>query len=293
MKRNPCMGGALNSLRPFPKKRERRQWRPRRAQFQDRVITVTGATTEATFETRLGNRFSLRRATHRPGTILLEPSHDGRSALADERVIGQSGRRMARLDVPTLIVSDAAAFRAWLDANRDGSEGVWLVLAKKGMTEPTSLTYAQALEEALCQGWIDGQKRSRDATTFAQRFTPRRRTSQWSKRNLRIAEELIAEGRMLPAGLAEIDQAKADGRWAAAYSGQAEASVPADLAAALSANPAAEKMFADLNGANRYAVLYRIETAKRAETRSRRIDQFVEMLARGETIHPQQRARPK
>ena len=114
---------------------------------------------------------------------------------------------MARLDVPTLIVSDAAAFRAWLDANRDGSEGVWLVLAKKGMTDPTSLTYAQALEEALCQGWIDGQKRSRDATTFAQRFTPRRRTSQWSKRNLRIAEELIAEGRMLPAGLAEIDQA--------------------------------------------------------------------------------------
>jgi uncharacterized protein YdeI (YjbR/CyaY-like superfamily) len=200
---------------------------------------------------------------------------------------------MARLDVPTLIVSDAAAFRAWLDANRDRSEGVWLVLAKKGMTNPTSLTYAQALEEALCQGWIDGQKRSRDATTFAQRFTPRRRTSQWSKRNLRIAEELIAEGRMLPAGLAEIDQAKADGRWAAAYSGQAEASVPADLAAALSANPAAEKMFADLNGANRYAVLYRIETAKRAETRSRRIDQFVEMLARGETIHPQQRARPK
>ncbi len=168
-----------------------------------------------------------------------------------------------------------------------------MVLAKKGTTDPTSLTYAQALEEALCQGWIDGQKRSRDATTFAQRFTPRRRTSQWSKRNLRIAEELIAEGRMLPAGLAEIDQAKADGRWAAAYSGQAAASVPADLAAALSANPAAEKTFADLNGANRYAVLYRIETAKRAETRSRRIDQFVEMLARGETIHPQQRARPK
>ena len=151
-----------------------------------------------------------------------------------------------------------------------------MVLAKKGMTDPTSLTYAQALEEALCQGWIDGQKRSRDTTTFAQRFTPRRRTSQWSKRNLRIAEELIAEGRMLPAGLAEIDQAKADGRWAAAYSGQAEASVPADLAAALSANPAAEKMFADLNGANRYAVLYRIETAKRAETSSKRVAEALE-----------------
>jgi len=209
------------------------------------------------------------------------------------REIGQSGRRMAPLELPILIVPDVVAFRVWLGANRDGSEGVWLVLAKKGTTDPTSLTYAQALEEALCQGWIDGQKRSRDATTFAQRFTPRRRTSQWSKRNLGICEELIADGRMLPAGLAEIDQAKADGRWAAAYSGQAEASVPADLAAALSANPAAEKMFGELNGANRYAVLYRIETAKRAETRARRIDQFVEMLARGETIHPQQRARPK
>ena len=136
-----------------------------------------------------------------------------------------------------MIVADAAAFRGWLDANRDRSEGVWLVLAKKGMTDPTSLTYAQALEESLCQGWIDGQKRSRDATTFAERFSPRRRTSQWSKRNLRIAEELIAADRMLPAGLAEIDRAKADGRWAAAYSGQADASVPADLAAALSANP--------------------------------------------------------
>jgi uncharacterized protein YdeI (YjbR/CyaY-like superfamily) len=200
---------------------------------------------------------------------------------------------MPRLELPTLSVADAAAFRDWLDANRDGSDGVWLVLAKKNTTDPTSLTYAQGLEEALCQGWIDGQKRSRDATTFSQRFTPRRRTSQWSKRNVGIAERLIAERRMLPAGLAEIDQAKADGRWAAAYSGQAAATVPDDLAAALSANPAAEKMFAGLNGANRYAVLYRIENAKRADTRARRIDQFVEMLARGETIHPQQRARPK
>jgi uncharacterized protein YdeI (YjbR/CyaY-like superfamily) len=199
---------------------------------------------------------------------------------------------MTRLDAPTLLVSDAAALRDWLHANRDRSEGVWLVLAKKGTSDPTSLTYAQALEEALCQGWIDGQKRSRDATTFAQRFTPRRRTSRWSKRNVRISQELIAAGRMLPAGLAEIEEAKADGRWAAAYSGQANAAVPADLAAALSANAAARKMFADLNGANRYAVLYRIETAKRAETRARRIKQLVEMLARGETIHPQQRPRP-
>jgi uncharacterized protein YdeI (YjbR/CyaY-like superfamily) len=200
---------------------------------------------------------------------------------------------MARLEVPTLIVADVAAFRSWLGANSDGSEGVWLVLAKKGTTDPTSLTYAQALEEALCHGWIDGQKRSRDATTFTQRFTPRRRASAWSKRNVGIAEELIAAGRMQPAGLAEIERAQADGRWAAAYSGQAEASVPADFAAALAVNPAAEKMFAELNGANRFAIRYRIEAAKRAETRARRIDQFVEMLARGETIHPQQRPKPE
>jgi uncharacterized protein YdeI (YjbR/CyaY-like superfamily) len=194
---------------------------------------------------------------------------------------------MPRLDAPTLIVSDAAAFRDWLDTNKDSSGGVWLVLAKKNTTDPTSVTYAQALEEALCQGWIDGQKRSRDATTFTQRFTPRRRTSRWSKRNVDLAEGLIADGRMLPSGLVEIERAKADGRWAAAYSGQAAATVPADLAAALEANAAAGSAFSSLNGANRYSVLYRIETAKRAETRARRIDQFVEMLARGETIHPQ------
>ena len=139
----------------------------------------------------------------------------------------------------------------------------------------------------MCQGWIDGQKRSRDAATFTQRFTPRRRTSRWSKRNVDIADQLIADGRMLPSGLVEIERAKADGRWAAAYSGQAAATVPADLAAALEANAAAGSAFSSLNGANRYSVLYRIETAKRAETRARRIDQFVEMLARGETIHPQ------
>ena len=194
---------------------------------------------------------------------------------------------MPRPEAPTLIVSDAAAFRDWLDANQDGSGGVWLVLAKKNTTDPTSLTYAQALEEALCQGWIDGQKRSRDATTFTQRFTPRRRTSRWSKRNVDLAEGLIAEGRMLPSGLAEIERAKADGRWAAAYSGQAAATVPADLATALAANAAAGSAFSSLSASNRYSVLYRIETAKRADTRARRIEQLIEMLARGDTIHPQ------
>ena len=209
------------------------------------------------------------------------------TAVPSHVLLGHDERLMPRLDVPTLIVADAAAFRDWLDANKDGSDGVWLVLAKKNTTDPTSLTYAQALEEALCQGWIDGQKRSRDPTTYSQRFTPRRRRSRWSKRNAGIAERLIAEGRMLPSGLVEIAEAKADGRWAAAYSGQAAATVPADLAAALAANAAAMSAFRSLNGANRYSVLYRIETAKRAETRARRIDQFVEMLARGETIHPQ------
>lgn len=194
---------------------------------------------------------------------------------------------MARLELPALIVADAPAFRDWLAAEGEGSDGVWLVLAKKDTTDPTSLTYALALDEALCRGWIDGQRRARDATTFSQRFTPRRRTSRWSKRNVGIAERLIADGRMQPSGLAEIDRAKADGRWAAAYSGQATATVPDDLAAALAADPAADEMFRALNGANRYAVLYRVEQAKRADTRARRVEQLVAMLARGETIHPQ------
>lgn len=200
---------------------------------------------------------------------------------------------MPSLDLPTLIVADATAFREWLDVNANSSDGVWLVLAKKNTTDPTSLSYAEALEEALCQGWIDGQKRSRDATTFWQRFTPRRRTSQWSKRNVGIAERLIADGRMLPSGRAEIARAEADGRWAAAYSGQATPTVPADLASALASNAAAAQMFGSLNGANRYAVLYRIETATRADTRARRVDQLVAMLARGDTIHPQPPPRPK
>jgi uncharacterized protein YdeI (YjbR/CyaY-like superfamily) len=194
---------------------------------------------------------------------------------------------MARPEDTTLIVADVVAFRDWLWANGTTSDGVWLVLAKKGTTDPTSLTYAQALEEALCQGWIDGQKQRRDDATFVQRFTPRRRASMWSKRNIGIVQQLVAEGRMQPSGLAEVLRAQADGRWDAAYSGQASAEVPADLAAALAANPKAAEMFERLTGTNRYAVLYRVETAKRPETRARRIEQFVEMLARGETIHPQ------
>ena len=164
---------------------------------------------------------------------------------------------------------------------------MWLVLAKKGTTEPTTLTYQQALEEALCFGWIDGQKRSRDSAVFEQRFTPRRRASPWSKRNVGIVDRLITDGRMTAAGMAEVERAKADGRWEAAYSGMATSTMPGDLSAALAADPAAAAMFERLTSTNRYAVLYRVETAKKPDTRARRIEQLVAMLARGETIHPQ------
>jgi uncharacterized protein YdeI (YjbR/CyaY-like superfamily) len=195
------------------------------------------------------------------------------------------------IELPELIVRDAAAWRAWLANHHTDPSGVWLVLAKKGTEGPTSLTYAQALEEALCHGWIDGQAGRRDESTYRQRFTPRRRRSAWSKRNTGIAERLRAEGRMHPAGHAEVERAKADGRWDAAYAGPASIEVPPDLAEALAAEPKAQAMFETLNSQNRYAVLYRIATAKRADTRARRIEQFVAMLARGETVYPQGRSR--
>lgn len=188
-----------------------------------------------------------------------------------------------------LIVPDAVVWRAWLEAHHDEQDEAWVVLAKKGTTSPTTLTYDEALDEALCFGWIDGQGRGRDDATSLQRFTPRRRRSSWSKRNVGIAERLVAEGRMRPAGLAEIERAKADGRWDAAYAGPATIEVPAELAAALAAEPKAQAMFEILTGQNRYAILYRIATAKRPETRARRIERFVAMLARGETPYPQKR----
>ena len=187
-----------------------------------------------------------------------------------------------------LIVPDADAWRVWLNGHGD-SAGVWLVLAKKGSFTPTSLTYDQALEEALCHGWIDGQVGRRDERTYRQRFTPRRARSPWSKRNVEIVERLVIEGRMRPAGIAAVERARADGRWDSAYAGQAAMDVPPDLEKALAAAPRASAMFEVLTSQNRYAVLYRIESAKRADTRARRIEQFVAMLARGETIHPQQR----
>lgn len=196
-------------------------------------------------------------------------------------------------ELPELVVRDAAAWRTWLAGHHADPVGVWLVLAKKGTEKPTSLTYDQALEEALCHGWIDGQAGRRDEATYRQRFTPRRRRSAWSKRNTGIAERLIAEDRMRPAGHAEVQRAKADGRWEAAYAGPASMEVPADLAEALAAEPKAQAMFEGLNSQNRYAILYRIATAKKAATRARKIEQFVAMLSRGETVHPQKRRRPK
>jgi uncharacterized protein YdeI (YjbR/CyaY-like superfamily) len=190
-------------------------------------------------------------------------------------------------DLPELIVPDSAAWREWLQNNHDDAVGVWLVLAKKGTVDPTRLTYDEALHEALCYGWIDGQKGSRDGATFKQRFTRRRPRSPWSRRNVGIAQRLIAEERMQPSGLTEIERAKGDGRWDAAYEGQRNATVPDDLAKALAANAAAHAMFEGLSRANRYAILYRIDIPKRPETRARKIDDFIAMLARGETVHPQ------
>jgi uncharacterized protein YdeI (YjbR/CyaY-like superfamily) len=192
-------------------------------------------------------------------------------------------------DHPPLTLADVAAWRAWLAEHHEQPEGVWLRLAKKGTTEPTSVSYDEALEEALCQGWIDGQVRRLDERTYKQRFTKRRARSPWSKRNVGIVERLTGEGRMQPAGVAEVERAGSDGRWEAAYLGQAAMGVPDDLAAALSTQPAAQAMFEILTSQNRYAVLLRIDSAKRADTRARRIAQFVDLLARGETLHPQKR----
>ena len=192
-------------------------------------------------------------------------------------------------ELAELVVRDARAWRRWLGRHHHDSPGVWLVLAKKGVEAPTSLRHHEALEEALCHGWIDGQSGTRDETTYRQRFTPRRQRSVWSRRNTEIAERLQAEGRMRPAGLAEVVRAKADGRWEAAYAGPATIEVPPELEQALRAEPGARLAFEQLSGQNRYAILYRIATAKRAETRTRRIEQFVAMLARGETIYPQKR----
>jgi uncharacterized protein YdeI (YjbR/CyaY-like superfamily) len=191
-------------------------------------------------------------------------------------------------DLPRLAFADAAAWAHWLDEHHQTSAGLWLQLAKKAAGTP-SVTYPEAVEVAICYGWIDGQKAPLDERWWLQRFTPRRARSPWSEINRRKAEELLAAGRMQPAGLAEVERARADGRWEAAYAGQRVAEVPPDLAAALAADPAAARGFEALSRANRYAILYRLQDAKRPETRARRLEQFVTMLREGRTVHPQRR----
>lgn len=192
-------------------------------------------------------------------------------------------------ELPELLVPDVDAWRDWLVEHLDDEAGVRLVLAKKGADAPTTLTYDQALLEALCQGWIDGQARRRDDATYWQRFTPRRSRSMWSKRNVDLVAQLTEQGRMQPRGIAEVVRAQSDGRWDAAYSGPAGIEVPPELLAALAAEPKAQALWEILSSQNRYAILHRLETAKRADTRTRRIEQFVAMLSRGETLYPQKR----
>lgn len=186
---------------------------------------------------------------------------------------------------PRLTFLAADEWENWLTQNGDTSTGIWLRLAKKGAAQPT-LTYEQALESALCHGWIDGQKQTESEEYWLQRFTRRSAKSIWSKINRDRAEALIAAGRMRPSGMREIERAKADGRWKAAYTSAGNSAVPDDLQSALDANPKASAFFATLNSRNRYAILFRIQNAKKPATRARKIDEFIAMLDRGETIHP-------
>lgn len=189
-----------------------------------------------------------------------------------------------RAGLPILAFPTTAAFESWLAAQLPDSAGLWLKLAKQG-SAIASLSKAEAIDAALCHGWIDGQLNPYDEHCWLIRFTPRKRASKWSQKNRERAESLLAAGRMAPRGLAEVEAAKADGRWDAAYASASRAQVPPDLQAALDAHPCAAAFFATLTGVNRYAVLYRIETAKRPETRARKIADFVAMLDRHETIH--------
>ena len=191
---------------------------------------------------------------------------------------------MPRDDLPILEFADREAWARWLQDEHDGAPGVWLKIAKKA-SGITTVTHPEALEEALCCGWIDGQRAPHDETYFLQRFTPRGPRSKWSQINRDKATKLIEQGRMEPAGLAQVEAAKQDGRWEAAYPPQSSAAVPEDFQRALDENPAAKKFFATLRGTRRYSFIYRIADAKRPETRARRIREFVAMLAEGRTHH--------
>ncbi|HEX8276265.1 MAG TPA: YdeI/OmpD-associated family protein [Longimicrobiaceae bacterium] len=188
-------------------------------------------------------------------------------------------------ELPVLLFEDQAAWAEWLDRNHPDAPGVWLRHAKKD-SGISSVSYAEALDVALCYGWIDSQKKSWDESTWIQKWGPRGPRSIWSKVNRDKVDALVAAGRMKPAGLAAVEAARADGRWDAAYDSQSNATVPDDLRAALDASPKAAEFFATLNGANRYAILFRVQTAKKPETRAKRIAGFIQMLERGEKMHP-------
>ncbi len=186
--------------------------------------------------------------------------------------------------LPVLSFHSKTAWEAWLEQNHETSEGLWLKLAKKG-SDIRSVTYAEALETALCYGWIDGQKAGLDDRFWLQRFTRRRPRSKWSQINRDKAGLLIEQGRMKPAGLREVELARQDGRWEQAYESQRRAAVPTDFQQRLDENPVAMAFFATLNSANLYAILYRIQDARRPETRARRIEKFIAMLKEGKTIY--------
>jgi uncharacterized protein YdeI (YjbR/CyaY-like superfamily) len=188
-------------------------------------------------------------------------------------------------DLPIIAFESADAWEEWLEEHHAAAQGVWLKFAKKASGKP-SVTYVEAVNAALCFGWIDGQAKGFDADYSLQRFTPRRPKSAWSQINRGRADTLIAQGKMRAAGLREVERARADGRWDAAYASPSRIEVPEDFQAALDANPAAAEFFATLTGTNRYAFLYRITTAKKPETRQKRIEQFIAMLAAGEKLYP-------
>ncbi len=189
------------------------------------------------------------------------------------------------MNLPILLFDHPDAWEAWLAEHADSAPGVWLRLAKKA-APLQSISYQDAVEVGLCYGWIDGQSKGYDEISWLQRFTPRRPQSVWSQINRARALELIEQGRMQPAGLAAIERAKANGRWDAAYDSPRMAAPPEDFRKALDESPAAKTFFETLNSQNRYAILYRIQTAKKAETRQKRITQFVQMLEKQETIYP-------
>ena len=195
-------------------------------------------------------------------------------------------------DLPIKLFKTPAAFEKWLESNHAKSPGIWMQIAKKD-SGLTSANYQEALDIALCYGWIDGQKRPFDDRTWLQRFTPRGPRSVWSKINTGKVDVLIKNGRMRPAGLAAIDAAKASGRWESAYQPWSSTDVPPDLAAALDARPNAKAFFETLRGQNRYGIIYRVTTAKKPETRARRIADFVASLERHETLYGQQKVAAK